>query len=275
MAYPLSPFISAQLDETNIIGSASEKVGKNNQTAKLAPWSAEKTTTVTLLATPFLPKASSPEQGLWKSPTFTTDDKSKQLLSERSGTLSSELSMNGSSSPSAKTSNANTRVTNPPTIHVPRANAKMGHTSPVSATVQPKPYTPKPGTWASMAATNDDESNKLQHAKLRALVAPSVTAPSLLPVTNNGNIQQVQTRSIAPNHAAAPTVTLPISSDWRNQIILPLMAAKKHLTPENQIVPLQPPPPAWPKLGDFPPPPGSKPKDPKQTKSMGAWGKAS
>ena len=113
----------------------------------------------------------------------------------------------------------------------------------LSTPVQPKAFAPKPGTWASISARND-KSNQLH---------------------------QERSQSVEPKRAEAPHIATP-SPDWRTHTITPL-TKKKNLIPPPPLS--QPGHSAWPTLGDFPPPPGSKLKDPKQSKSLGAWGKAS
>jgi hypothetical protein len=111
---------------------------------------------------------------------------------------------------------------------------------PLSIPIQTKTSTPKPVTWASISLRNDN-TNKFQ--------------------------QETRTRPLDSKVMETPQVVTP-SSDWRTHIVSPHTAKKKLI---------QPPPlsqPAWPTLADFPPPPTTKSKDPKQTKPLGAWGKA-
>ena len=167
----------------------------------------------------------------------------------------------GSHAP-ANTLNANASM-NEPTKLAPQADAKTIPTlvhnclrcqkmskcicqapaAPLSTPVQPKAFVPKPGTWASISAKND-KSNQLH---------------------------QQRSQPFEPKRAEAPHIITP-SPDWRTHTIAPR-------TKKNNLIP---PPPlsqpghgAWPTLGDFPLPLVSKPKDPKQSKSLGAWGKAS
>ena len=162
----------------------------------------------------------------------------------------------------AKTLNANASM-NEPTKLAPQADAKTIPTlvhnclrcqqmskcicqataALLSTPVQPKAFTPKPGTWASISAKND-KSNQLHRQRSQLL---------------------------EPKRAEAPHIIAP-SPDWRTHTITPL-TKKKNLIPPPPLS--QPGHSAWPTLGDFPPPPGSKLKDPKQSKSLGAWGKAS
>ena len=162
----------------------------------------------------------------------------------------------------AKTLNANASM-NEPTKLAPQADAKTIPTlvhnclrcqqmskcicqataALLSTPVQPKAFTPKPGTWASISAKND-KSNQLHRQRSQLL---------------------------EPKRAEAPHIIAP-SPDWRTHTITPL-TKKKNLIPPPPLS--QPGHGTWPTLGDVPPPPVSKPKDPKQSKSLGAWGKAS
>ncbi|KAL7535517.1 hypothetical protein ACHAXR_006537 [Thalassiosira sp. AJA248-18] len=126
-------------------------------------------------------------------------------------------------------------------------------------------YAPKPGTWASLAVKNAKPApiNKLL-TTTTALASPRGPPKS----------------QIQPS---------PLSSDWRTHVVSPQRKSPHHrpaLTPKGAMVQSLgiPPPPiaqpeqnAWPSLGDFPPPPGSKAKESKQTKTkpVGPWGKAS
>ena len=167
----------------------------------------------------------------------------------------------GSHAP-ANTLNANASM-NEPTKLAPQADAKTIPTlvhnclrcqkmskcicqapaAPLSTPVQPKAFVPKPGTWASISAKND-KSNQLH---------------------------QQRSQPFEPKRAEAPHIITP-SPDWRTHTIAP-RTKKNNLIPPLPLS--QPGHGAWPTLGDFPLPLVSKPKDPKQSKSLGAWGKAS
>eukprot|EP00574_Skeletonema_japonicum_P012463 CAMPEP_0201723032 /NCGR_PEP_ID=MMETSP0593-20130828/7207_1 /ASSEMBLY_ACC=CAM_ASM_000672 /TAXON_ID=267983 /ORGANISM="Skeletonema japonicum, Strain CCMP2506" /LENGTH=746 /DNA_ID=CAMNT_0048214067 /DNA_START=12 /DNA_END=2252 /DNA_ORIENTATION=+ len=119
-------------------------------------------------------------------------------------------------------------------------------------------YTPKPGTWASLAVKGKPSQN---HNRA-TVTQQAVTAP----VTSmNRNLE----------HQASPKKP---STDWRTHVVSPRQQ-KLSTTTNTKVVPPPPLAPgqsAWPSLGDFPPPPGAKaaPKQ-QQPKRVGAWGKAS
>ena len=125
--------------------------------------------------------------------------------------------------------------------------------------VVPAPvYTPKPGTWASLAV-GKGKPNQTHTVSQQAVRASVTTA-------------QVEQPS-SPRRSSA------LSQDWRSHVVSPRQSKQSINMNTNRA----PPPPvapqsgqnAWPSLGDFPPPPGSNNAPKQQTKSLGAWGKAS
>lgn len=121
-------------------------------------------------------------------------------------------------------------------------------------------YTPKPGTWASLAVgkgkPNQSQPVSQQAAKTSMTTAPIVEQPT------------------SPRRSSA------LSQDWRTHVVSPRQSKQSVNMNTNRA----PPPPvapqsgqnnSWPSLGDFPPPPGTKSAPKQQTKSLGAWGKAS
>ncbi len=114
-------------------------------------------------------------------------------------------------------------------------------------------YTPKPGTWASLAVSGKpNQTHKTVNVTQQAARAP-VTPMSSIP--------------------ASPKKS---TTDWRTHVVSP----RQPKLSTNMNPNLAPPPPlapgqsAWPSLGDFPPPPGAKAAPKQQTKPVGAWGKA-
>lgn len=185
----------------------------------------------------------------------------------------------------AKSLNPNAKAWNisQPTKTAPQAGMMKSSPSPQVKPIQSKhvattSYSPKPGSWASMA-TGKGKSNSIQRAAAQSTPAKAASNPP----ANNWSTKQTMCGPMCspqPPPKDPVTVTTP-SSDWRTHVVSP---RRKQLTPksvakQNLVIP---PPPisqpaqnAWPGLGDFPPPPGSKPKEPKQTKPMGSWGKVS
>ena len=127
------------------------------------------------------------------------------------------------------------------------------------------PYTPTPGSWASMAAGNGISrsiTNSSAHSVSKAPHCMNVSNPS---GSLNLTLMSPQPQ---PNSALR---SIPLSPDWRNHV---MPTHRKVLSPKKSVQQLTPPPPVpqserkvWPSLGDFPPPPGAK-----QDAPMGAWG---
>ena len=120
-------------------------------------------------------------------------------------------------------------------------------------------YTPKPGTWASLAV-GKGKPNQTHSVSQQAVRASVTTA-------------QIVEQPTSPRRSSA------LSQDWTSHVVSPRHSKKSVNMNTNRA----PPPPAapqpgqnaWPSLGDFPPPPGTKSTPKQQTKSLGAWGKAS
>eukprot|EP00577_Skeletonema_sp_RCC1716_P008507 CAMPEP_0113424144 /NCGR_PEP_ID=MMETSP0013_2-20120614/29426_1 /TAXON_ID=2843 ORGANISM="Skeletonema costatum, Strain 1716" /NCGR_SAMPLE_ID=MMETSP0013_2 /ASSEMBLY_ACC=CAM_ASM_000158 /LENGTH=740 /DNA_ID=CAMNT_0000312113 /DNA_START=110 /DNA_END=2332 /DNA_ORIENTATION=+ /assembly_acc=CAM_ASM_000158 len=117
-------------------------------------------------------------------------------------------------------------------------------------------YTPKPGTWASLAVkSKPNQTHKTVIVSQQAARAPATAM--------NRNIE----------HPASPKKP---PTDWRSHVVSP----RQQKMSANMNTKLVPPPPlapgqsAWPSLGDFPPPPGANAAPKQQTKPVGAWGKA-
>lgn len=129
----------------------------------------------------------------------------------------------------------------------------------VQTSPTPKPvFTPKPGTWASLAVKGKTSHNHRVTVSQQAARAPVRT------INRNLQLQQ-QTSPKKP------------SADWTTHVVSP-RKQKMSTTANTKLVPPPPLAPgqsAWPSLGDFPPPPGAK-AAPKQQKpkAVGAWGKA-
>ena len=162
------------------------------------------------------------------------------------------------------TSHVNVEHKSQPTMATPWTTTTKMVKPLSSVTVQPpNVYTPKPGTWASMAV----KSNAVPNSSRKS----------------NGNQQARTMQSIEESKhplVVSPVMPAPKSSDWTTHVS-PHVTAKKRLTQDNhKLTALPPPPTTWPTLAidDFPPPPsGVKSKVPTKTtkSSMGAWGKAS
>ena len=127
---------------------------------------------------------------------------------------------------------------------------------PVQSSSTTPVYTPKPGTWASLAVkSKPNQTHKIVTVSQQAARAPATAM--------NRNIE----------HPASPKKT---PTDWRSHVASP----RQQKMSTNMNTNLAPPPPlapgqsAWPSLGDFPPPPGANAAPKQQTKPVGAWGKA-
>ena len=157
--------------------------------------------------------------------------------------------------------NAKAWTVSPPTkVAAPQASLP----TPQATKVQEKPvvaksYTPKPGTWASMAVGKAKADTSQRQPTTPINNRPTITAAVASPTM--AFPQSPPTNSSSPD------------SDWRTHVISP-QRNKKVLSKSIPTQNLPPPAPAWPALGDFPPPPGAKLKDKKPNKPMGAWGKA-
>ncbi|KAL9179340.1 hypothetical protein ACHAXT_008630 [Thalassiosira profunda] len=172
----------------------------------------------------------------------------------------------------AKALNPNAKAWNvvPPTKPAPQARAT--NALPVPQSTQPPPmpvaatsYAPKPGSWASMAVKATPNSASASAARINGqrtkATVGSVSSPPIPPKSPVRTTQPDWTK-----HPASP----------RRKALSPNAMGK-----QNLIVP----PPlanssgqAWPSLGDFPPPPGNKPKGGNTkpaAKPPGAWGRAS
>ena len=144
---------------------------------------------------------------------------------------------------------------------VPKTQApRLSQAAPsVQSYSKPTPaYTPKPGSWASLAVKGKPSQN---HNRVTA----TQQAPRAPVTTMNRNLE----------HQTSPTKP---SADWTTHVVSPRKqklssATNAKLVPPPPLAPSQS---AWPSLGDFPPPPGAK-AAPKQQKPkpVGAWGKAS
>jgi len=161
-----------------------------------------------------------------------------------------------------------------PTKPAPQASVMKPTTAPQPTQVLPKPvatpsYTPKPGTWASLAV------GKAKPINIRAAAQSTLAKPisSSAPI-NNRPTKATMVSPQTPSKSLARAI--PLSPDWRThavsgrrQVQSPKSTTKQNLIPPPPIS--QPVQHSWPSLGDFPPPPGAKPKEEK--KSMGAWGR--
>jgi len=159
--------------------------------------------------------------------------------------------------------------------NLPQASATKPSPSPQAKHVKSKPaetptYTPKPGSWASMAVGKGSSHNNIQRA---AAQSPPTRAP---PVSNRANKQTNGSILPPPESPRSPP------KDWTKHVVSPRSKVRPSKGTMN-INHIPPPPMAkqeqnvWPTLGDFPPPPGAAKTNiekPKQTKPMGAWGKA-
>lgn len=121
-------------------------------------------------------------------------------------------------------------------------------------------YTPKPGTWASLAV-GKGKPNQTHTVSQQAVRASVITT-------------QIVEQPSSPRRSSA------LSQDWRSHVVSPRQSKQSVNMNTNRAPPPPPVAPqsgqnAWPSLGDFPPPPGAKSTPKQQTKSLGAWGKAS
>jgi serine/threonine protein kinase len=216
------------------------------------------------------------------------DDTQLQPLNEKIVTAAGPIATNSSTLPietnrivsvPTTTSHVNVEHNSQPTMATPwTTTTKMVPAKPLpSVTAQPpNVYTPKQGTWASMAVKSN--------------AVPSRSSIDMNSGKSNTNQQQQQQqpRKIQPIDESKqlpvvpPVMPIPKSSDWTTHVSPHVTAKKKLLTQDNPKLPALPPPPptTWPTLAldDFPPPPsGAKSKVPTKTtkSSMGAWGKAS
>lgn len=139
--------------------------------------------------------------------------------------------------PAAKSWQVPNTQDNKPSLAAPEAEKST--TMPV--------YTPKPGTWASLAVGKGKLNQT--HSTVSAARAPVAQGRATSPEKR-------------PNK---------LSQDWRSHVMSPKMnsdiAPPSPLSPNSAQI-------AWPSLGDFPPPPGAKTTLKQQSKSLGAWGKA-
>jgi len=122
-------------------------------------------------------------------------------------------------------------------------------------------YTPKPGTWASLTQGKGKVSPTIQQAASPPLKNGPTTATTAVPIFSPRAPPTRQTSSDWTTHAVSP----------RRKALSPKSTSKQSLIASSYIS--QPAQNAWPSLGDFPPPPGAKPKE--QKKSSGVWGKRS
>jgi len=171
--------------------------------------------------------------------------------------------------PNAKTWGVNPLATRP----APQASMTKLNATQQANPVQPKPvaapsHAPKPGTWASMAV-DKGKSNKIQRAAAQSISTKAIS--SAAPVNNWA------TKQTLPKAPPQIPVKCTPSSDWRTHVASPSNKniSSKSTLKQNLIQPprISQPGQSWPSLGDFPPPPRAKPKEPKQTKPTGAWGK--
>lgn len=144
--------------------------------------------------------------------------------------------------------------------HVPETQApslSQAVPSTQSSSTPTPAYTPKPGTWASLAVKGKPSQNHNRVTVMQQVPRAPVT-------TINRNLA----------HQTSPKKP---ATDWTTHVVSP----RKQKLSTTANAKLVPPPPlapgqsAWPSLGDFPPPPGAK-AAPKQQKpkAIGAWGKA-
>jgi hypothetical protein len=156
-----------------------------------------------------------------------------------------------SNSAAPKLLNPSAKSWQAPKTHAPNSSLAA---SPVKNYSPPPVHTPKPGTWASLAVSGKPNQTR----KTVALTQQAARAP-------------VSPMSSIPVSPKKPT------TDWRTHVVSPRQPklAATRMNPN-----LAPPPPmapgqsAWPSLGDFPPPPGTKAMSKQQIKPVGAWGKA-
>lgn len=193
-------------------------------------------------------------------------NKLPQAPSVNDSTAASNSTLTKSLNPNAKAWGTN----------LPQASATKPTPSPQAKPVKSKPaetptYAPKPGSWASMAVAKGSSHNNIQRA---AAQSPPTRAT---PVSNWANKQM--NGSIQPPPTKSPRSP---PKDWTNHVVSPRSKVRPSKGTMN-IKHIPPPPMAkqeqnvWPTLGDFPPPPGAAKTNfekPKQTKPMGAWGKA-
>ena len=145
---------------------------------------------------------------------------------------------------------------------VPKSHApSLPVVAPVVQSTPPTPaYTPKPGTWASLAVKGKPNQSH-----------------NTVTVTQQAARVPVTTMNRDREYPASPTKA---SSDWRTHVVSPRRQKLSTKTSTNAVnTKIVPPPPlasgqsAWPSLGDFPPPPGAKVAPKQQPKPVGAWGK--
>ena len=143
------------------------------------------------------------------------------------------------------------------TMPVPQANALAPPTATLKDRAAPeRSYAPKPGTWASLATGK----------------GAATTPPSSV---NSG---VTKSAAESPRVRARSPARRQISTDWTTHTPRRQAPSPRNATKQSPMLPSCVSEQAsnvaqntWPSLGDFPPPPGGKPKG--QKKAIGAWGK--
>mmetsp|Transcript_31230 Transcript_31230/g.64944 ORF Transcript_31230/g.64944 Transcript_31230/m.64944 type:complete len:761 (-) Transcript_31230:99-2381(-) len=156
-----------------------------------------------------------------------------------------------------------------PAKAVAQPNGPIQNTAQSKIPTQPKPvvqptYKPAPGSWASMAVSKGKSSSTPQKP-MQSIPPNSITTSQ-----HNLSIKPNAVNSALP--PPSPRSTTPLSPDWRNHVVSPRRLSSNVIPPPNDSQ-LNAAMNAWPSLGDFPPPPGSKKEAPKQSVPKGVWGK--